>query len=287
MRKSYLINLAGDRMSIADSKNAISAVTRFLVDGLQRFGNQHVDVGPPKNTAGASGARLNLFLYRVGVDPQLHGVPLEEGQYPTLWLVLHYLLTAFDEQDSDSLKAQQLLGQALANLQSLNFLNAAPEDRALVNNPEPLRISLTEVSADTLAHLMQGDAFRLSATFEVRPVMIVSEPRALSPRRPDNDPEPLRSTQSIGAQLRQLLPAAFEAGQRLILEGSDLDATELVLLGPLQLAVQHAEPHQIQIDLPANPPLSAGAYPVSVAHPGAGWQTTFQQCPVGYAAAAY
>jgi hypothetical protein len=252
-------------MSIADSKNAISAVTRFLVDGLQRSGSPSVEVGPPRTAARAGGQRLNLFLYRVGVDPQLHGMPLEEGQKPALWLVLHYLLTAFDEQDSDSLKAQQMLGQALASLQALNFLGAPPDDRALVNNPEPLKINLTDASADTLSHLMQGDAFRLSASFEVRPVMIVSEQTNPVPIRQTASEEPLHAVPGIGLQLLRLLPAAFEAGQRLVLEGRDLESTEFVLLGPLQLAAQQVSPDQIQIDLPGQITLSAGAYPVSVA----------------------
>ena len=78
------------------SSEAIGAVSDLLSARLSHaLANIPVPLGRP-DAGGAQGRALNLFLYRVGFDPHLRNEPLDRGQPPPLWLVLHYLLTAFD-----------------------------------------------------------------------------------------------------------------------------------------------------------------------------------------------
>lgn len=103
---------------------------------------------------------------------------------------------------SDSIKAQQLLGQALSTLHAINFLDSLLNDLALVNNPEPLKIEFTENDVDALSKLMHGNEFRLSASFKVGPVMIVPStpvPPALLPAMTGIEHLPI--TPSIGPQV--------------------------------------------------------------------------------------
>src|SRR6186713_1433716 len=102
-------------MSLAASQEAIGAVSELLkVQLAVRTGINAVAVGRPEDaskaaSSGSGGSSFNLFLYRVGIDGQLRNRALDDGQAPPVWLVLHYLLTAFDGTDSDSPLAHKLL----------------------------------------------------------------------------------------------------------------------------------------------------------------------------------
>src|ERR1043166_1041374 len=94
-------------MALANTSRAIGAVTRTLRERLTSLVGTAADlvtVGRPEAPA-ASGnhSRINLFLYEVHLDECLRNESLDEGQPPPLWLVLDYLLTAFDASgESDS-----------------------------------------------------------------------------------------------------------------------------------------------------------------------------------------
>ena len=110
-------------MALADSGRAIGAVTRLLQDHLIRRGFE-VSVGKPEAAATSNtNAKLNLFLYETGFDSGLKNVRLRPNEPEPLWLVLKYLLTAFDgDENSDSARAHELLGRGIAALHELNFL---------------------------------------------------------------------------------------------------------------------------------------------------------------------
>ena len=110
-------------MALADSGKAIGAVTRLLQDHLIRRGFD-VSIGKPEDAAqNDSNEKLNLFLYETAFDPQLRNLSLRDGEPPPLWLVLKFLLTAFDiTESSDTAAAHDLLGQGLAALHELSFL---------------------------------------------------------------------------------------------------------------------------------------------------------------------
>jgi hypothetical protein len=108
------------------------------------------------------GPRLVLFLYESQFDATLRNYPLDEGQPPPLWLVLKFLMTAFDfTGDSDSHDALEVMGQGLSALQRNSFLSLANETNPniiapLADNPEDLKITFDEANSDLLSKLVSG-----------------------------------------------------------------------------------------------------------------------------------
>jgi hypothetical protein len=266
-------------MSLLDSQEAIGAVSEALrVRLTTRLNSMNVIVGRPEAAAeSADGRRINLFLYRVGFDGNLRNHPFAAGQQP-LWVVLHYLITAFDDrQDSDSIAAHRLLGRGLAALQEMNVLR--PSVPALEKNPEPLRITFDEADVDLLSKLMQGgdEAYRISAAFQVRPVMVMpDEPTSAAPLVKTVGPPAAPGVEvmpSLGPRLSSLSPERFTAPAHVTIRGFDLAGVDQVLFGPLSLAATVTAPGEITATLPAAAALSAGSYPVVVSRPLASGHT--------------
>lgn len=262
-------------MAAADTPRAIGAVTRLIRDHLLRRGLQ-VSVGKPEEAAGSDTlAKLNLFLYEVGFDPNLRNVELRRGDPPPLWLVLKYLLTAFDDaESSDSADAHELLGRGIAALQELSLLRLLPPvipsvQAALQDNPEPLKLSFDETSADLLSKIMQGtdERYRLSMAFQVRPVLIVPAAPSLSTLLVGIDYTTVPQTvigdegvvidviPSLGPVLERVEPAAFEAGAAIELFGADLHGANIeVALGEQVLTIVERRPDRLQVTVEGTPP---------------------------------
>ena len=153
---------------------AIGAVTKLLQDHLLAL-TFDVTVGKPEEAAAKNAnAKLNLFLYETGFDGYMRNHSLRDGEQPPLWMVLKYLLTAFDDDEkSDSIEAHELLGQGISALHDANFLT-------LQGNLEPLKLTFDEATADLLSKIMQGtdERYRLSVAFQVRPVAITTSAEA-------------------------------------------------------------------------------------------------------------
>jgi hypothetical protein len=280
-------------MALSDSATAIGAVTRLLQDHLIRRGFD-VAVGKPEDAAdNDTTAKLNLFLYELGFDAHMRNLPVRAGEQPPLWLVLKYLVTAFDSlEDSDSPAAHDMLGRALSALQDLNFLPldslVAPGVRlALENNPEPLKVTFDDSTVDLLSKIMQGqgERYRMSMAFQVRPVMIV--PGAL-PRgsllvgvdyttAPETiigpDGVRLDVIPSMGARLHRVEPERFEAGATLTIFGDDVAGNEMeAVLGDVMLTIVSRRVDRIEVIAEGNPgtpiasgtTLSAGELPLVV-----------------------
>ena len=116
-------------MSLLDSQEAIGAVTELLRTRVSmRLNNLAVVVGRPEAATSSTGRKLNLFLYRIGFDGYLRNISLDPGQEPPLWLVLHYLVTAFGENRRAIRRCPSPARPWLAALQELNFLR--PERRS-------------------------------------------------------------------------------------------------------------------------------------------------------------
>jgi hypothetical protein len=266
-------------MSLLDSQEAIGAVSDLLRSRLAaRLNIPNVLVGRPETAAnGAAGRKLNLFLYRIGFDPHLRNEPLDRGQEPPLWVVLHYLVTAFDDtKESDSIDAHRLLGRGLAALQEMNLLR--PSVPALSRNPEPLKISFDEADVELLSKLMQGDeSYRISAAFQVRPVMIApDQPAAYAPLvktvGPPVTPGATIGTgvevlPNLGPRLEAIVPERFTIPVTLALTGFDLGEVDQVEFGPLSLPATVSPAGEVAAALPPGAALSAGAYPVAVSRP--------------------
>jgi hypothetical protein len=280
-------------MALADSGTAIGAVTRLLREHLLRRGFE-VTIGKPETAANTdTSSKLNLFLYEATFDPQLRNFSLHEGALPPLWLVLKYLLTAFDAgEKSDTAAAHELLGRGALALHSLNFLQLDPlvdpaVRRALEHNPEPLKLTFDDAGADLVSKLMQGaeERYRLSLAFQMRPVMIVPDkpPRGALLVGVNYQTEPdtvigregvqVTVLPSLGARLERVDPERFEPGARLTVYGLDLAASDLeFVLGDIVLQVLEREPGRVLAlaeGAPGTPiadgaALSAGTLPLAV-----------------------
>jgi hypothetical protein len=259
-------------MALADSVEAIGATTELLQTQLQSLTKVSVEVGRPDVAAGTTGRKLNLFLYRIQFDGSLRNLPLDDGQAPPLWLVLHYLLTAFEDKDSDSVKAHRLLGKGLAALQALAVIRPPDTNAPLAKNPQPLKITFDEADAELLSKVMQGsdEKYRVSAAFQVRPVMVMPDvPPAFAPavktvgfNPPPGGPLVLPT---LGGRLERLEPEVFEAGALLTLSGADLEGYTDALIGGQSFPVASAPGGAKTFTLPAATTLSAGAHPIVLA----------------------
>src|SRR5712691_8127164 len=107
-------------MALADTAKAIGAITDAISQRLKARTGMDVTVGRPEPPDPVPAfTRLNLFLYEIQFDASLKNVPLDEGQRPPLWLVLKYLLTAFetDGKTSDTPGSYENLGKGIRALQ--------------------------------------------------------------------------------------------------------------------------------------------------------------------------
>lgn len=262
-------------MAAVDTRRAIGAVTRLVRDHLIRR-SFLVSVGKPEDAAVTNtDAKLNLFLYEVGFDPNLRNVELRRGEPPPLWLVLKYLLTAFDGgEQSDSADAHELLGQGMAALHELSLLRlvapAIPSvQAALQDNPESLKLTFDESTAELISRIMQGtdEKYRLSLAFQVRPVMII-------PAAPSNstllvgidysttpqtvigeDGVSIDVIPSMGPALERVVPDAFEAGASIELHGDDLHGADIeVVLGDQVLTIVERRPERLLVTVEGTPP---------------------------------
>lgn len=280
-------------MALADSGTAIGAVTRLLQDHLIRRGFE-VSIGKPEDAAKSdTTAKLNLFLYETAFDPHLRNLSLRDGELPPLWLVLKYLLTAFDAaESSDTAAAHDLLGRGMSALHELNFLRLDPlvalnVRLALENNPEPLKLTFDESNVELLSKIMQGtdERYRLSVAFQMRPVMIVP---ATLPRGSllvgvdySTAPETIIGSDgvqidvipSMGARLDRVEPERFEAGATLTIFGDDISGSDMeVVLGDVMLTVVERRVDRLVVTAEGSPgtpiasgtTLSAGEIPLVV-----------------------
>jgi hypothetical protein len=257
-------------MSLSNSKTAMGAVGELLRAQLMaRTSVASVDVGRPEVANASAGPKFNLFLYQVDVDGSLRNHPLDAGQRPPLWLVLRYLLTAFDaSSDSDSTASHQLLGEGMLALQELNFLR--PAAAALAQNPEPLKITFDPAEAELLSKLMQSneDHFRVSVAFQVRPVMVApTEPARYAPLvqtvGPPGD-EGVTVLPSLGPRLTDIDPEMFEAGAALTLGGTDLTSeVQWICFGSVRFPVIGTPAGRLLVRIPADTTLSPGSYAIT------------------------
>ncbi len=281
---------------LADSGRAIGAVTQLLHNRLlaPSLGLADVTVGRPEPpTGGGPAPRVNLFLYEVQFDGFLRNHPLDEGQPAPLWLVLRYLLTAFDDaEESDTVEAHEILGSAIRLLHGLNFFSPtgipATAVAALDDNPEPLKLTFNESSSELLSKLMQGsdEKYRCSVAFEIRPVMIAATALPGYSLLVGVDYEHatiigedgirIPVLPSLGPVLTDVAPASVDPGETLIVTGADLHLPGLsASLGAADLAItaQRTDSLRCTVDgaIPDGTVISAGAHGLTVA----------QQLPTG------
>jgi hypothetical protein len=280
-------------MALSDSGRSIGAVSDLLWKQLYKRINSSTDTGDILVTIGRGEAKeppakevLNLTLYEIDFDGSMKNMPCEGVTQPA-WLVLKYLMTAFDDKgDSDSIDAHKILSRGIQALLDINYLGLGIQDPytlfALQDNPEPLKITFDSVNPDLLSKLIQGtdEVFRVSVGFQVRPVLIASGEIPLYPQLVGID-----YTKDIvigydGVQidvslLRQpaihgIFPARNEAvvGSSITLSGSNLDLPGLVVrLGTLDLPVTAQNSSKLTFvlnEVACDGGISAGSLPVAV-----------------------
>jgi hypothetical protein len=266
-------------------------VSKVLEINFAKFTEIHdINVGRPQQ-ASEKGANINIFLYEISFDPFLKNTPLNEGERPPLWLVLKYLVTVFfADKLSDSIDAHKMLGKVIRaiarddflTLRHLQLTDLADAEKALGPNPSSLHVTFDDSPSDLIAKLMQGpdDNFRLSVSFQVRPVLIApaepgdysllvgvdytKPPMALTPL-----PVGLDVVPSMGSFISEIVPAGFEVGEEVTILGTDLHLANLsVMLGPVELPVTMQQPDQLRFTIdPAiigASGISAGSHPVTV-----------------------
>ena len=278
-----------------DTGKAIGAVTRLIrdhlkakvkhVSGLPSF---EVTVGrpePPK-TDSSTGPRLNLFLYETHFDQFLKNTVIHDGMPPPLWLVLKYLLTAFDTGgDSDSPEAHDIIGQGIQALQSLTFLPLTASTAAhLKDNPETLKITFDESSSDLLHKLTLGSdlKYRFSICFEVRPVMIASEELSTSysllvgidytkspPEEIGEKGIQIPVLPSFGSSISTISPSKFEINSTISILGENLNLSGLIVLfDSLELPVVSSGFNRVECKIDGmiitGTAVSAGAHSISI-----------------------
>jgi len=279
-------------MALADTSKAIGKVSKLLSEQLNVKTGLNIAVGrpgqagnnPPKDT-------LNLFLYEALFDPSLKNLSLDEGQPAPLWLVLKYILTAFDDKgESDTELAHEYLGKGIQALQELSFVPldnitfSDPEiPLALQDNPDTLKITFDETSADLLSKLMQGsdEKYRFSIGFQVRPVMIATaEPSSYAllvgvdytqvpSKIIGEEGIKIPVLPSLGPQISSVSPSNFEVNDILSIYGNDLDLSSLVVtLGPVELAIAAQQPNKLECTvngtIAPGGVISAGSHSLSV-----------------------
>jgi hypothetical protein len=286
-------------MALANSSRAIGAVSQTLREQLTAVFNMVtppaadvVTVGRPEpstDPAIAGMLRLNLFLYEVHLDEFLKNESLDDGQPPPLWLVLRYLLTAFDDKgESDSEMAQNIVGAAMRALHTINFLQPTAGTTApLVDNPNRLKVTFDQASFDLLSKLMQGPdmKYRFSAAFQVRPVLIAPSPPASYSQLVGvnytaggtiigRDGVKIEVEPSLGPMLESVSPAKFEPGATLHLTGTDLNIAGLIVdIAGVALPISSRSFGTIECTVPAT--LTAGNVLSAASHPIVAVQTVF------------
>jgi hypothetical protein len=258
-------------MALSDTKTAIGAVSNLLKSRLtSQTTAVTVDIGRPELAAkSGNGPKFNLFLYQVDIDGHMRNHTLDDGQSPPLWLVLHYLMTAFDHQkESDNDDAHELLGEGMLALQELNYLEPA-SIAALADNPEPLKVSFDTADAELLSKLMQGsdEQYRISTAFQVRPVLIApSKPPAYSlPVETVGPPgnEGVVVIPSMGPRLEHLETERFQANDEIVLYGEDIGSEiDAIRIGDTDFPVTAAKVGEIHTLIDPDIPVSAGSYPI-------------------------
>jgi hypothetical protein len=219
---------------------AIAAVTATLRNLLFASVNTvvagtAVTVKPPdlaRNTN--TGHQLNLFLYQTTIDAAWRNqdmpgrvLPGESG-LPPLPLVLHYLLTAYAENDDDVV-SHQILGQALSALHDHPLLGVDEIRLALPGNDlyaqiERVRLSEESITVDEMSRLWTAfqTQYRVSATFQGRVVLIESTLPATTPQpalaRGQGDTGPIAAA-DVTSPLPQLTRITYANSQPAALPG--------------------------------------------------------------------
>jgi len=264
-------------MSVSMSGKAIGSLTELIKnhilnawDNSSGLPKPNVTIGRPEALEDTQGARLNIFLYQLNLDPFLRNTSLGPARPIPVWLVAKYILTAFDNKhESDTMDALLYLGEGIRILASLTTITlpqniSLPE---LERNPETLKLTIEDVGVELLSRIMQGpdQKYRSSTGFEIRPIMIESSspPSYSLLVGMDYTKDPIMKIGEEGIKIDiesffiqpvivGIERQKFEFGETFYVEGKNLDIADLsIYLGSLELDIisQKKDILECKIDL--------------------------------------
>lgn len=174
---------------------ATATLRNLIVQGVPDLPNQNITTRPldKARTGTASVDQLNLFLYQTTINAawrnmdmprQVH--PGETGR-PPLALNLHYLLTAFGQDDDDA-QSHRWLGKAMSILHDHPLLGRqeiqdALSGSGLQSQIERVRITPQPLSIEEISKLWTAfqTQYRISAAYELTVLLIDSTQSGLAP----------------------------------------------------------------------------------------------------------
>lgn len=170
---------------------AIAATTLTLQYLLQSATNNGMVTLKPLDSARGvgGGQQLNLFLYQTQINPNWSNAEMPRvvkggaQGLPPLALNLHYLITAYGDNEGES---HEVLGRAMRILHDYpvvppDWISAAVNgklpDSDLHQQPERLHITPLHLNVDEISKLWSGFStnYRLSVAYEVSVVLIESQ----------------------------------------------------------------------------------------------------------------
>jgi Pvc16 N-terminal domain len=281
---------------------AIAAVTstlrNLIAKGVPEFPNpdQNITTKPldKVRSGGATPDQLNIFLYQTVLNAAWRNLdmprqvrPGETGQ-PPLALNLHYLITAYGENDDDT-KSHGWLGRAMSVLHDHPVLGRQEiqdtlAESELQSQVERVRITPQPLALEEMSKLWTAfqTQYRISAAYAVEVVLIEST-------RPSRTPLPVltrgEEDRGISAQADLIPPfptilvlrlpleqISARPGDEVVITGHDLDGDSVaVRFTSARLATPRSEPatgtaDQVKVTVPNDPSnLPPGFYTVAVA----------------------
>lgn len=168
------------------STRAIAAVTATLRNLLDRGLNAElpgtrVTTRPPdKARDGSAGNQVNLFLYQTRPNAAWRNLESAGPGQPPLALNLHYLLSAYGDNEDDAEPfSHRLLGEAMHLFHANPVLDPQQIRAALAGNDlyeqvERVRITLQPLALEELTKLWSTfqTPYRISVAYEVSVVLI-------------------------------------------------------------------------------------------------------------------
>jgi hypothetical protein len=177
-------------MSSPAALATVTATLRHLLSTAPLLNSGVTITTQPPSTARSNGnnKQVNIFLYSVHYSPAFRNEPMPGkaknggASYPSMPLILKYLITAYGEQDND-ISGQALLGEAMSLLHDHPLLGKADiegiePDSGLQQQVERIRITPDTLTLDDMSKLwssFQSAEYRLSVGYEVSVVLIESK----------------------------------------------------------------------------------------------------------------
>jgi hypothetical protein len=221
---------------------AIAAVTSALkvslADAFQTGGppgTQITSNPPDKARLGANENQVNIFLFHATVSGAWRNADMP------LPLVLQYLVTAYGQDDEDTL-GQQVLGRAMSVLHDRPILDrdeirAALAGNDLADQVESVRLTLQAMTLEEMSKLWTTfqTQYRLSVAYEASVVLLESSGPVRSPlpalRRGESDAGPQAQADTV-LPFPTVASVVVVSGQPSVLLGGEVEVVGNHLAGP-------------------------------------------------------